>query len=77
MTELETHLLNALKGLQSELNEQQKASGQAQHDLQRMFERTVQDNRTLSQQVATLQEQVSSLTQQLREFGSLYGKSRK
>jgi hypothetical protein len=77
MTELETHLLTALKGLQTELNGQLKASGQAQRDLQSMFERTAQDNVRLSQQVMSLQEQVTGLTQQLRRFGSLYEQNRR
>jgi hypothetical protein len=77
MTELETHLLTALKGLQGELNRQLKASGQAQRDLQSMFERTALDNARLSQQVTSLQEQVNGLTQQLRRFGSLYEQNRR
>jgi predicted RNase H-like nuclease (RuvC/YqgF family) len=77
MTELETHLLTALKNLQGELNGQLKASGQAQRDLQSMFERTAQDNARLSQQVMSLQEQVKGLTQQLRRFGSLYEQNRR
>lgn len=77
MTELETHLLNALKNLQGELNGQLKASGQAQRDLQSMFERTAQDNARLSQQVTGLQEQVKGLTQQLWRFGSLYEQNRR
>lgn len=77
MTELETHLLSALKGLQSELNAQLKASAQAQRELQSMFERTAQDNAKLNRQVMSLQEQVSGLTQQLRRFGALYEQNRR
>lgn len=77
MTELETHLLTALKGLQSELNGQLKASGQAQQDLQNMFERTAQDNVRLSQQVTSLQTQVRDLTLQLQQFGNLYAQNRR
>ena len=47
MTELETHLLNALKRMEQQFSEQLKASEKAQAALQSMFERTAEDNATL------------------------------
>ncbi|WP_419836529.1 MbeD/MobD family mobilization/exclusion protein, partial [Xenorhabdus bovienii] len=43
MTELETHLLNALKRMEQQFSEQHKASEQAQVALWNMFERTSED----------------------------------
>ncbi|OFI23932.1 hypothetical protein BEE61_28775, partial [Klebsiella pneumoniae] len=51
MTELETHLLNALKRMEQQFSEQLKASEKAQAALQSMFERTAEDNATLLKQV--------------------------
>ncbi|WP_033568006.1 MbeD family mobilization/exclusion protein [Dickeya undicola] len=76
MTELETHLLNALKRLEQQFNAQQHACESAQNALQDMFERTLQDNVTLHRQVSSLSSQVSELTQQLGQFRSLYRQNR-
>jgi len=77
MTELETHLLNALKRLEQQFNEQQKASEQAQSALQTMFEHTSQENKNLRQQVSNLSSQVASLSDQLQQFGRLYSTNRR
>lgn len=76
MTELETHLLNALKRLEQQFNAQQHACETTQNALQDMFERTLQDNVTLHRQVSSLSSQVSELTQQLGQFRSLYRQNR-
>jgi methyl-accepting chemotaxis protein len=62
MTELEKELLNALDGLQSAYETQQKDWQTAYGSLQEMFEVTRRDNRALGEQVKTLSEQVTRLS---------------
>jgi len=76
MTELENHLLSALKRLSSQFKEQHRASKTAQAALQGMFERTSQDNATLLKQVGSLSGQVETLAKDLQRFESLYEKNR-
>lgn len=61
MTELETHLLTALKNLGQQFNEQQRISEQGQNALSKMFERISQENKVLQKQVNVLSEQVEKL----------------
>jgi predicted RNase H-like nuclease (RuvC/YqgF family) len=77
MTELETHLLNALKSLEQEFKKQQQTSEQAQSALRMMFEHTSQENENLRLQVNNLSGQVTNLSEQLQQFGSLYSKNRR
>ena len=76
MTELETHLLRALKNLEKQFNEQQKNLEQAQSALKTMFEHTSQENKSLRKNVNDLIAQVVSLNDQLQQFGRLYSKNR-
>ena len=62
MTELETHLLNALKRLENEFNKQQSALEQSQQALQQMYVRTLEQNNQLNWQVKCLSDQISKLT---------------
>lgn len=77
MTELETHLLNALKLLGQQFNEQHQASELAQKSLQTMFERTSQENQRLHHQVSDLSKQVAILGNQLQEFSRLYSMNKR
>ncbi|BEC82396.1 mobilization protein [Salmonella enterica subsp. enterica serovar Uganda] len=77
MTELETHLLNALKRMEQQFSEQLKASEKAQAALQSMFERTAEDNATLLKQVSFLDNRVTVLSEQLKQFGNLYRQNRR
>lgn len=76
MTELETHLLSALKTLEQQFNEQYQISKQGQEALLKMFNRTLQENTHLQQQVQNLSEQVTSLNDQLQQFNKLYNENR-
>lgn len=67
MTELETHLLNALKRLERQFNEQYQASERAQKALQIMFETTSTENDKLRRQVSSLSKQLDELSAQLRQ----------
>ena len=69
MTELETHLLNALKRLEQQFNAQQKASEQAQSALRAMFEHTSQENENLRQHISNLSRQVENLLAQVSNLG--------
>jgi len=75
MTELENHLLTALKSLSAEFNAQLKHSKQAQEELRNMFVNTSTENRELRDQVKLLSQQVNELQRGLKEFGSLYAKN--
>ena len=77
MTELENHLLSALRTMSQQFKEQHRASETAQAALQDMFERTAQDNATLSKQVGFLSERVDTLSNKLRQFESLYEQNRR
>jgi predicted RNase H-like nuclease (RuvC/YqgF family) len=72
MTELENHLLNALKRLEKQFNEQHKASEDTQFALRMMFEHTSEENKNLRHQVNNLSKQVMSLSEQLQQFAKLY-----
>ena len=74
MTELETHLLNALKSLEEQFKKQQSASDQGQQELQRMFEHTSQENAKLKAQVANLSKQVEGLNNQLTKLAMAFKK---
>jgi archaellum component FlaC len=65
MTELETHLLNALRKLQSEFAEQHRESQNALEALRSMFETTSSQNRTLLGENQRLATQVTDLSRQL------------
>ena len=66
MTELETHLQEALKALQSEFDEQQAASLQALAASQAALERLSGDYEGLRTQVETLSGRVRTLVELLR-----------
>ncbi len=68
MTELENHLLNALKRWETQFSEQYKASEQAQKTLQAMFDHTSTENAILNRQVKSLKSQVENLSKQLEQF---------
>lgn len=63
MTELEQHLLTALKRLEHAFAVQAKSSLKAQEALSEMFEHTKEDNTLLREQVKNLSEQVSTLSE--------------
>ncbi|MBM7074671.1 mobilization protein [Shewanella sp. 202IG2-18] len=62
MTELETHLLNALKRLENEFSKQQSALEQSQQALQEMFNHTLDQNNKLRWEVKCLSDQISKLS---------------
>lgn len=72
MTELETHLLNALKRLEQQFNEQFTASQKMQSALHTMFEITSRENAALRQQVQALSKQVESLSGALQNLTARY-----
>lgn len=63
MTELETQLLSAFESLQQQHEEQQKAFVEAYNNLVAMFETTSKENAALRQQVNSLSERVSRLSE--------------
>ncbi|HAK1938769.1 TPA: hypothetical protein H1Q11_004787 [Salmonella enterica] len=77
MTELETHLLNALKNLQQEFVAQQRVLLKVQNDFQNVLERTAQADRTILEQVSYLTNRVEELTEQMEHFRNLYWQNRR
>ena len=75
MTELETHLLNALEQLQQDymlrLNEWESAFV----ELQRMFSFTQRDNAMLNEQVMQLSQQVQHLSERTERLSQLYSEN--
>jgi DNA-directed RNA polymerase subunit L len=76
MTELETHLLTALKTLGKEYNTKHEALEEAQATLKTWFSHIYQENEELKHQVTHLSEQIETLSSQLSKFERLY-KTRK
>lgn len=77
MTELEKHLQNAFKRLETHYSEQQTALNQAQSDLRTMFGHISQENQALQKQVSRLTEQLTSLNEQVQQLASLYSTNRR
>ena len=75
MTELENHLLNALRDLSTQFKEQHESSERALNTLQAMYERTLKENAILSKQVEGLQSQTDELNRQMTRFVSLYNQN--
>ncbi|HGF5717065.1 TPA: MbeD/MobD family mobilization/exclusion protein [Klebsiella pneumoniae] len=63
--------------MEQQFNEQLKASEKAQAALQSMFEHTAEDNATLLKQVSFLDNRVTVLSEQLKQFGNLYRQNRR
>ncbi|EOM3042568.1 TPA: MbeD/MobD family mobilization/exclusion protein [Escherichia coli] len=72
MTELEKHLLHALKAMQEQFETQYYAFGQWQKEMQNAFESIAESNLTLLKQVNELEQQAKNLTLQVSEFKKLY-----
>ncbi|HFV9934731.1 TPA: MbeD/MobD family mobilization/exclusion protein [Salmonella enterica subsp. enterica serovar Bovismorbificans] len=77
MTELETHLLNALKRLQQEFVAQQRVLLKVQNDFQSVLDRTAQADRTILEQVSYLTNRVEELSEQMEHFRNLYWQNRR
>lgn len=77
MTELETHLLNALKNLQQEFVAQQRVLLKVQNDFQTALERTARADQTILEQVSYLMNRVEELSEQMEHFRSLYRQNRR
>ncbi|ELR2290896.1 mobilization protein [Salmonella enterica] len=77
MTELETHLLNALKNLQQEFVAQQRVLLKVQNDFQTALERTARADQTILEQVSYLTNRVGELSEQMEHFRSLYRQNRR
>ncbi|ECG6808312.1 mobilization protein [Salmonella enterica subsp. enterica serovar Muenchen] len=77
MTELETHLLNALKNLQQEFVAQQRVLLKVQNDFQTALERTARADQTILEQVSYLTNRVEELSEQMEHFRSLYRQNRR
>ncbi|EKY8364226.1 mobilization protein [Salmonella enterica] len=77
MTELETHLLNALKNLQQEFVAQQRVLLKVQNDFQTALERTARADQTILEQVSYLTNRVAELSEQMEHFRSLYRQNRR
>ncbi|EDS6262183.1 hypothetical protein CSM94_005005 [Salmonella enterica subsp. diarizonae] len=77
MTELETHLVNALKNLQQEFVTQQRVLLKVQNDFQSVLERTAKADRTILEQVSYLTDRVEELSEQVEYFRNLYWQNRR
>lgn len=77
MTELETHLLNALKSLQQEFVAQQRVLLKVQNDFQTALERTARADQTILEQVSYLTNRVGELSEQMEHFRNLYRQNRR
>ena len=82
MTELETHLLNALEQLQQDYMQRLSEWESAFVELQKMFPLTQRDNAMLnervmqlSQQVQHLSEQTERLSEQTERLSQLYSEN--
>ncbi|WP_418936574.1 MbeD/MobD family mobilization/exclusion protein, partial [Klebsiella pneumoniae] len=76
MTELENHLLNALRDLSAQFKAQHESSKSALNTLPARYERTLKENAILSRQVESLQNQTTELNRQVTQFVSLYNQNR-
>ncbi|EOX1642390.1 MbeD family mobilization/exclusion protein [Escherichia coli] len=69
MTELETHLLNALEQLQQDYMQRLSEWESAFVELQKMFSLTQRDNAMLNERVMQLSQQVQHLSEQTERLG--------
>ncbi|MEA0175811.1 MbeD family mobilization/exclusion protein [Escherichia coli] len=75
MTELETHLLNALEQLQQDYMQRLSEWESAFVELQKMFSRTQRDNAMLNERVMQLSQQVQHLSGQTERLSQLYSEN--
>ncbi|WP_110459960.1 MbeD family mobilization/exclusion protein [Escherichia coli] len=75
MTELETHLLNALEQLQQDYMQRLSEWESAVVELQKMFSLTQRDNAMLNERVMQLSQQVQHLSEQTERLSQLYSEN--
>ncbi|EBO3282890.1 MbeD family mobilization/exclusion protein [Salmonella enterica subsp. enterica serovar Typhimurium var. 5-] len=75
MTELETHLLNALEQLQQDYMQRLSEWESVFVELQKMFSLTQRDNAMLNERVMQLSQQVQHLSEQTERLSQLYSEN--
>ncbi|EAB7802662.1 MbeD family mobilization/exclusion protein [Salmonella enterica] len=75
MTELETHLLNALEQLQQDYMQRLSEWESVFVELQKMFSLTQRDNAMLNERVMQLSQQVKHLSEQTERLSQLYSEN--
>ncbi|HHW7566563.1 TPA: MbeD family mobilization/exclusion protein [Escherichia coli] len=75
MTELETHLLNALEQLQQDYMQLLSEWESAFVELHKMFSLTQRDNAMLNERVMQLSQQVQHLSEQTERLSQLYSEN--